>query len=453
MQTTITVQTSSYEFASTNSNDNVPVASPTFTSAARNPLPAHAGYEKLPRNPEFLALCYSRIAPVVLFSALYGLSHSIIASGSRFLFKLFKNLSDANPIKSRKTQTLLSRVFRRENLQCFPHLIFTRISTICQSSPASIAMPRVKTIPTSATPAECPVCFKLLSRQSDLPRHIKIHSNKESDKFRCPVLDCAYWSTQKSNLNAHMRKGKHTKTSKSRSSSSLPSSSTASPSSSEWSDESVRTPSPASPLPGFTADSFVFKQEAVILDTFSSPSYKPAIFPETQTPVFQTSFYSLPEPSYSSQVYPAAFDDAVPYQYQQQQVDFVPTYRPETVFYQFGDYQQQVVVEQLTPFWHPPAGPSFQCDGYYTAPPATCSQEYVQYSSEPQLDASLEFSDVETYLDFSLELAYHDLTHIPPAPAPQKQYAFMPSSTPLYQEPHFALPAPMNFRFRHWTPN
>ncbi|KAJ7584784.1 hypothetical protein C8J56DRAFT_892514 [Mycena floridula] len=75
----------------------------------------------------------------------------------------------------------------------------------------------------------------------------------------------------------------------------------------------------------------------------------PSMVSSAQTPIFHS---LTPE-----HVFPTVFDNTVwPCQHQ---VDLVPTHQPATVLHQFGDFQQQVVVEQQTPFWRLIVDPSY----------------------------------------------------------------------------------------------
>ncbi|KAI0301595.1 hypothetical protein B0F90DRAFT_318186 [Multifurca ochricompacta] len=55
--------------------------------------------------------------------------------------------------------------------------------------------------------AICDVCGKQLARQSDMPRHKRLHDPKpERWMHWCPEPDCDYGSMQRSNLRNHIRK-------------------------------------------------------------------------------------------------------------------------------------------------------------------------------------------------------------------------------------------------------
>ncbi|KAG1728895.1 hypothetical protein EDB19DRAFT_1642285 [Suillus lakei] len=55
------------------------------------------------------------------------------------------------------------------------------------------------------TPVECPICYKVISRKADLPRHMRTHAkNKKELMHPCPYPDCGFGALQKSNLRTHI---------------------------------------------------------------------------------------------------------------------------------------------------------------------------------------------------------------------------------------------------------
>ncbi|KAG2032732.1 hypothetical protein BDR03DRAFT_985523 [Suillus americanus] len=53
---------------------------------------------------------------------------------------------------------------------------------------------------------ECTVCYKVISRKADLPRHMLTHAeNKDALKHACPYDGCDYKTLQKSNIQTHIR--------------------------------------------------------------------------------------------------------------------------------------------------------------------------------------------------------------------------------------------------------
>ncbi|KAF9560846.1 hypothetical protein CPC08DRAFT_803658 [Agrocybe pediades] len=54
-------------------------------------------------------------------------------------------------------------------------------------------------------PGQCDICFKVVSRVSDLPRHKILHAESGvGKKFTCPSKGCGYETSIRSNLNTHM---------------------------------------------------------------------------------------------------------------------------------------------------------------------------------------------------------------------------------------------------------
>ncbi|KAE9406927.1 hypothetical protein BT96DRAFT_915075 [Gymnopus androsaceus JB14] len=76
-------------------------------------------------------------------------------------------------------------------------------------------MPRAKTLkdgrPNQANmAATCPACGAVVSNRTDLPRHMRIHSNdKQKFMHRCPYPNCNFENLQRSNVETHIRT--HTK--------------------------------------------------------------------------------------------------------------------------------------------------------------------------------------------------------------------------------------------------
>ncbi|ESK88994.1 transcriptional repressor ctcf-like [Moniliophthora roreri MCA 2997] len=75
-------------------------------------------------------------------------------------------------------------------------------------------MPRVKSEKRSTEPrgsSQCTICNVIISNKTDMPRHMKIHSeNRDKLMHRCPYPGCKFENLQKSNVETHIRT--HTKT-------------------------------------------------------------------------------------------------------------------------------------------------------------------------------------------------------------------------------------------------
>ncbi|KAJ7700738.1 hypothetical protein B0H17DRAFT_1176646 [Mycena rosella] len=76
----------------------------------------------------------------------------------------------------------------------------------------SLAMPRstsMQPLPQKGEPdngATCEICGLYLRRNTDLPRHMLIHSkDKQNLMFTCPMDGCGHQTLQKSNLATHIR--------------------------------------------------------------------------------------------------------------------------------------------------------------------------------------------------------------------------------------------------------
>ncbi|KAJ8077798.1 hypothetical protein PM082_002232 [Marasmius tenuissimus] len=73
-------------------------------------------------------------------------------------------------------------------------------------------MPRVKTEKRNEPrgSSQCTICHVVISNKTDMPRHMKIHSeNRDKLMHRCPYPDCKFENLQKSNVETHIRT--HTK--------------------------------------------------------------------------------------------------------------------------------------------------------------------------------------------------------------------------------------------------
>ncbi|KAG7090294.1 hypothetical protein E1B28_011891 [Marasmius oreades] len=73
-------------------------------------------------------------------------------------------------------------------------------------------MPRVKSEKRSEPrgSSQCTICNVIISNKTDMPRHMKIHSeNRDKLMHRCPYPDCKFENLQKSNVETHIRT--HTK--------------------------------------------------------------------------------------------------------------------------------------------------------------------------------------------------------------------------------------------------
>ncbi|KAF8547362.1 hypothetical protein OG21DRAFT_925475 [Imleria badia] len=59
--------------------------------------------------------------------------------------------------------------------------------------------------PHASTAAPCPTCGKIISRKSDLPRHMKTHAaNRKELEYACPYIGCDFSTLQKCNLKTHL---------------------------------------------------------------------------------------------------------------------------------------------------------------------------------------------------------------------------------------------------------
>ncbi|KAF9257297.1 hypothetical protein L218DRAFT_1006306 [Marasmius fiardii PR-910] len=73
-------------------------------------------------------------------------------------------------------------------------------------------MPRVKSEKRSEPrgSSQCTICNVIISNKTDMPRHMKIHSeNRDKLMHRCPYPGCKFENLQKSNVETHIRT--HTK--------------------------------------------------------------------------------------------------------------------------------------------------------------------------------------------------------------------------------------------------
>ncbi|KAG2744303.1 hypothetical protein P692DRAFT_20837724 [Suillus brevipes Sb2] len=58
----------------------------------------------------------------------------------------------------------------------------------------------------NTAPVNCPICDKAISRNSDLPRHVRTHyKDNQAFMHTCPFPNCAYKAVQKTNLKTHIR--------------------------------------------------------------------------------------------------------------------------------------------------------------------------------------------------------------------------------------------------------
>ncbi|KAJ2916079.1 hypothetical protein MD484_g4346, partial [Candolleomyces efflorescens] len=51
---------------------------------------------------------------------------------------------------------------------------------------------------------QCPTCFKRVSRQADLKRHMELHDPATKSRFQCVFPGCKFKARQRSNYNTHL---------------------------------------------------------------------------------------------------------------------------------------------------------------------------------------------------------------------------------------------------------
>ncbi|KAF5344418.1 hypothetical protein D9758_015475 [Tetrapyrgos nigripes] len=86
------------------------------------------------------------------------------------------------------------------------HILFLSRLMICLNSPNS-DQKRSEEVDNSAT---CTICGLVIANKTDMPRHMKIHSqDKDKLMHRCPFPGCPFENLQKSNVETHIRT--HTK--------------------------------------------------------------------------------------------------------------------------------------------------------------------------------------------------------------------------------------------------
>ncbi|THU91380.1 hypothetical protein K435DRAFT_968209 [Dendrothele bispora CBS 962.96] len=76
-------------------------------------------------------------------------------------------------------------------------------------------MPRTKRSEDADNSAVCTVCGVVIANKTDMPRHMKMHSqDKDKLMHRCPYPDCGFENLQKSNVETHIRTHTRSKTSR-----------------------------------------------------------------------------------------------------------------------------------------------------------------------------------------------------------------------------------------------